>query len=218
VSLNYVLSTGEPVVDRFIINLNEIKPEIIDVVDLGFYYSNASQDLTIDTKLSYHELRNAVGTRTINNPEGDMFDNVARAYENRFEYQFSNLEVQLDYRIKRRFRIRTGYSYAFGLDRSLSERKLTPRHTLSLFASARLNQSTTVSTEYYYTSKWIWDDVRDESRLNRLDFRIAKNFRIAGFDASAAVQAELDLGDTVDYLDRNQIDDLYFARVAVQLP
>lgn len=218
VLLNYVLSTGEPVVDRFIINLNEIKPEIIDVVDLGFYYSNASQDLTIDTKLSYHEMRNVVGTRTINNPEGDTFDNVARAYENRFEYQFSSFEVQLDYRIKRRFRFRTGYSYAFGLDRSLDERNLTPQHTLSLFASARLNQSTTISTEYYYTSKWIWDDVRDESRLNRLDFRIAKNFRIAGFDASAAVQAELDLGDTVDYLERNQIDDLYFARVAVRLP
>lgn len=218
VALNYVVSTGEPVVDRFIINRNEIKPEIIDVVDLGFYYNSARHGLAIDTKLSYHELRNVIGTRTIENPEGDNFDFSARVYENRFEYQYSSLEVQLDYRMKRRYRVRAGYSYAFGLDRSFGERKLTPRHTLSLFGSARLTHAYTVSAEYYYTSKWIWDDVRDESRLNRLDLRLAKNFRYAGINASAALQAELDLGNTVDYLQRNQIDDLYFARITVQLP
>ena len=218
VTLNYVVSTGEPVVDQFIVNRNDIKPERIDVVDLAYHYNSAGQGLSIDTKLSYHELRDLIGTRTINNLETDTFDGVARAYENRFEYRFSNIEVQLDYRMKRRYRVRAGYSYAFGLDRSLEERKLTPRHTLSLFTSARLSQATTVSAEYYYTSQWIWDDVRDESRLNRLDLRLAKNFRVAGLNASAALQAELDLGDTVDYLQRNQIDDLYFARVSVQLP
>jgi len=218
VVLNYLVSNGTPLVDRFIINLNDIKPEIIDVLDLGFYFNSAKQGLSIDTKLSYHELRNVVGTRTIANPEGDNFDQSARAYENRFEYQFSTFELQLDYQLKRRYRVRAGYSYAFGLDRFFGERKLTPRHTLSLFTSARLSHAITASAEYYYTSKWIWDDVRDESRLNRLDLRLARSFRVAGLQVSAALQAELDLGNTVNYLQRNQIDDLYFARVSVQLP
>ena len=50
------------------------KPEIIDEVDLGFYYNSAGQGLAIDTKLSYHELRNVIGTRTVANPDGDNFE------------------------------------------------------------------------------------------------------------------------------------------------
>lgn len=218
VAFNYQVSNGLELTDRFIVDEEEVKSEYIDVVDFGYYYKHPRQNLTLDGKLSYHRIRHLVGTQRIEQVEGDTFDQEARKYRNRYNYRFSTLELQLDWKFKRQHRIRASYTYAFGEDRRLIERKLTPRHTLSLFGSIGLGNEFSVSGEYYYTSRWIWDDVRAESRLNRIDLRLAKRVRAAKMDATFAIQAELYAGENLDYLARNQVDSAYFARVSVQLP
>ena len=218
VEFNLEVSNGMQLVDQFIVNEDKLSSESIDVVDLGFYYDNPQHGLGIDTKLSYHEIRDVIAPQLTNNVETDTFDQLARVYRNRFDFRFSTFDIQLEYQQHSRFRLRAAYAYAFGADRSLSQRKLVPRHTLSLFGSLRVDRSVTATAEYYYTSGWIWDDVRDESRLNRLDLRLAKSIRLARLNAVAALQAEMDLGNSIDYLERNKIDNLYFARLTVQLP
>lgn len=219
VEFHILVSNGLALTDQFILNEDHIEPETTDVIDLGFYYDDARRGLSVDTKLSYHKQRDVIGTQGLDRVVlTDTFDQEARAYRNRFKFQFSTFDIQVDYRLQSRYRFRASYAYAFGEDLQLSQRKLIPKHTLSVFASARLNRAVTTTAEYYYASGWIWDDVSDTSRLSRLDLRVAKSVSFAGMKASLALQTELDLGGTVDYLDRNEINNLYFARISMQLP
>ncbi len=87
-----------------------------------------------------------------------------------------------------------------------------------MFASQDLSGDITASAEYYYISDWIWDDVRDHSNVNRLDLRLEKKWQLAGMDAKVALQSELELGENVSYLRRNEVDDLYFLKFELALP
>ena len=87
-----------------------------------------------------------------------------------------------------------------------------------MFGIFRIGRNTTLSSEYYYTSGWVWDDVRDISNRDRLDLRLARSLRIGKLDATFAIQAELELNESVGYLERAEVDELYFARVSLQLP
>lgn len=218
VEFDLVASNGLEITDQLVINEQRIKPETIDVIDLGYYYNNARKGFTLDTKIAYHELRDLIALKSLTEVETDAFDQRARTYENRFDYRYASVEMQLDYQLRSRYRFRASYAYSFGEDRVLNARNLLPRHTLSVLGSMNLSRAVTATAEYYYASNWVWDDVRDKSKLNRLDLRLAKSVRMSRLNVSLALQAELDLGDTVDYLQRNQIDNLYFARVTVQLP
>lgn len=218
VSLEYPVSSGDILTDLFIVDEGGVLRELIDVVDIGYYHNNPVRNLSIDAKLSHHNMQRLIGTLLMREVEGDTFDGNARSYKNRFDYSFSSLELQIDHKPTHRTQLRASYAYTFGEDSTLAPRGLLPKNTLSLFGSVGLNKDISLSSEYYYTSNWIWDDVRAKSSLNRLDLRVEKRFSLARLKASIAVQAELDLGGTTDYLKRNQIDNLYFARLTVELP
>lgn len=218
VALEYVISNGDVLTDQFIVNENHIEPETIDVIDFGYYYNNPRRNFSIDAKVSYHEMRDLIATESVDETNGDTFDQFARAYRNRFDYTYSTAELQIERKLSHRTQIRASYTHAFNQDPELARRRLIPGHTLSLFGSVGLGEDVSLSSEYYHTGVWIWDDVSDKSKVNRLDIRLEKRLKLARINASIAFQAELDLGGTTDYLYRNQIDNLYFARLNVQLP
>ncbi|MGQ7847289.1 TonB-dependent receptor plug domain-containing protein [Granulosicoccus sp. 3-233] len=218
VTLEYVISNGDIVTDQFIVNNGNIKRETIDVIDIGYYHTNPERNLSIDAKLSYHDMKKLIGTQLLDETDGDTFDQTARSYRNRFNYSFSSLELQIDHKPTEHSQFRVAYAYTFDEDPTLGPRGLLPKNTLTLFGGVSLRNDISLSSEFYYTSHWIWDDVRDKSTLNRLDLRVEKRLRLANLKASFALQAELDLGGTVDYLERNKIEDLYFARLNIELP
>lgn len=219
VTQEYVISTGDVLIDRLILNEDDIKPETIDVIDLGYNYNNPRQNLSIDAKLSYHELKDTIGTRILEDANGDNFDQIVRSYTNEYDYTYSTFELQIERELRRQIRLRAAYSHTFDQDDDLARRKLIPGHTLSLFGSIGLAREFTASTEFYHSGTWIWDDVsKVESKVNRLDLRLGKNMKLARMNVTLALQAELDLGGQTDYLYRNQIDSLYFVRLNVQLP
>lgn len=218
VALEYIASNGATLTDLFIVNNGSIKRETTDVVDIAYYHNNPRRNLSFDAKLSYHNLDQLIGTQLLDETDGDTFDMQARSYRNRFNYSFSSLELQIDHKPAQNSRLRASYAYTFGEDSTLGPRGLLPRNTLTLFGSVGLGRTVSLSGEYYFTSNWIWDDVRDKSRLNRLDLRLEKRLRLANMKASVALQAELDLGGSTDYLQRNQIDNLYFAKFTLDLP
>ena len=218
VTLQYMISNGTVVTDQFIVDREHIEPETIDVIDLGYYYNNPRRNFSLDAKVSYHEMRDTIATDIVDETFGDTFDQVARAYRNRFDYTYSTVELQIERKLNHRAQIRASYTHAFHQDPDLARRRLIPGHTLSLFGSIGIGEDVSLSSEYYHSGVWIWDDVSDESKVNRLDLRVEKRLRLGRMKASMALQAELDLGGTTDYLYRNDLDSLYFARFSVQLP
>ncbi|ASJ70803.1 TonB-dependent receptor plug domain-containing protein [Granulosicoccus antarcticus] len=219
VTQEYMISNGDVLTDRLILSEGNLEPETIDVIDLGYYYNNPGQNLSIDAKLSYHEIRDTISTLILRGVDSDNFDQAARTYSNRFDYTYSTAELQIERKLSHQIRLRAAYSHTFDQDADLSRRKLIPGHTLSLFGSVGLAREFTLSTEFYHSGTWIWDDVsKVESKVNRLDFRLEKNLKLASMNITLALQAELDMGGTTDYLYRNQLESLYFARLNVQLP
>ncbi|MFK7892525.1 MAG: TonB-dependent receptor plug domain-containing protein [Granulosicoccus sp.] len=216
-SLSYTVSNGDVLNDLIVIDRADIKPETIDVFDLGFHHSSPFGKNDFDAKLSHHRMRDGIATEVLEDISEDTFDTSARAFGNRLNYRFNTLDLQYTSTFGNDSLFRASYAFTFGEDRLLQRRKLIPRHTLSLFGSVALTNKLTFSAEYYYTSTWIWDDVRDRSRLNRLDLRLQRDLGFSRLDASAVLQAELDLGGTTDYLERNQIDNLFFAGITLRL-
>lgn len=216
-SLSYAVSNGDILTDLIVVDRSEISPETIDVLDLGYHHSSPFRKHAFDAKLSHHRLRDGIATELLEDITEDTFDASARAFDNRFNYRFNTLDLQYTSNFGNSRLFRASYAFTFGENRVLQRRKLIPRHTLSLFGSMAFPNKLTLSAEYYYTSKWTWDDVRDRSRLNRLDLRLQRDLSFSRLDASAVLQAELDLGGTTDYLERNQIDNLFFAGITLRL-
>jgi len=217
VVIEYSFADGEIKTDYFISDLGDVDPETVDVIDLGYYQVTWDRKLSFDAKVSWHKLDKLIGNDIV--PfEQDTFDGETRSYLNESNYSYNTAEIQFDLKNSPKHRLRVSYTYAFGLDSELSRQSLVPRHTVSLFGSSRITESITLSTEYYHASEWVWDDVRDESNLDRLDLRFAKRFTFGKADVELALQAELELGDNVNYLERNEVEDAYFAKLVVQLP
>ena len=215
VVLEYELQDGSTRTDHFIFQGPTIEPETNDVFELGYHLTTRGRAFTLDAQLSHQRIRELITTRRAPFPD-DTFDGEARDFRNRFDYAFSSLDLQIDRVVSRRLMLRASYSHAFGLDRDLDRLELTPRHTLSLFGGYRPTPTLSLSGELYFVSDWIWDDVRDVTNTERLDLRIARRFGVGGVAAEFAVQAELELGENIDYLERNEVDDRYFAKLSVR--
>lgn len=218
VAVQYTLADGTVLDDVTIFDKGRIKPETSHVIDVGYLWMDPRAGYTLNTRVARHELNGLIANRRENGIDGDTFDQVGRFFENRFDVSYSNAEIEISAEPRPDLRLRASYSYAFGQDSDLENRQLIPQHTLSLFGSFRLDRNTTLSSEYYYTSDWIWDDVRDISNRDRLDVRLARSLQIGKLEATFSIQAELELNDNVDYLERNEVDDQYFASVSLQLP
>lgn len=216
ISLDY--DFGEATVtDVFLVDGESIDHETIDVVDLGWTRRYPESNLNVDLRVAYHRMDGLVGTRLVRSEE-DEFDQEARVFENRFDYHYSIAELQLDWKPRPSVHFRLGWSRAFGEDSELARRKLIPEHTLSLFGSYRFARGSQLSAEYYRTAEWIWDDVRDRSRLERFDLRAARELSHGRSIWTFSLQGEFAIGSNIDYLERNKIEDRFFAEVSVQLP
>ncbi|MEE9320447.1 MAG: TonB-dependent receptor [Granulosicoccus sp.] len=217
VVIDYNFADDEIKTDYFINDFGSVEPETIDVIDLGYYQVALNRRLTVDAKLAWQKLDKLIGNDIVPFDQ-DTFDGVTRSFLNENGFTYSTAEFQIDFKNTPEHRLRASYSYAFGLDSELSRQRLVPRHTVSLFGSTKMTGSVTLSAEYYHASEWVWDDVRDVSNLDRLDLRIAKRFVSGKADVEFALQAEWAIGDNVNYLERNEVEDAYFAKLVVRLP
>ncbi|MEE9322369.1 MAG: TonB-dependent receptor plug domain-containing protein [Granulosicoccus sp.] len=214
---DYNFTDGSVLTDYFFSDLAELQPETIDVVDVGYYEVALNRKLMLDAKLSWQVLNNLIDNK-IAPLEQDTFDGVSGYFINASGYSYNTAEFQIDYKSSPDYRFRASYSYAFNMDSELNRQRFVPQHTVSLFGSTRVSDSITLSAEYYHASEWIWDDVEDLSNLDRVDLRIAKQIELGKTEINLAIQAEWDTGDTVNYLERNKVEDMYFAKLVIRLP
>jgi len=203
--------------DRFIVRRGGVEPETIDVFDIGWRRAASGRVPGIDLSLSHERMRDLVKTEL--GPDAlDTFDGESRVFLNKRDYHFNVLELQLDARPFRGADLRFAWSRAFGEDRKLSDQMLLPRDTLTLFASVPVGDATRLSATWLYVSDWIWDDVRDVSRLHRIDLGASRRLRIGSLAARGTVRAELPIGRNVDYLERNDVEKAFFASVSIEFP
>ena len=216
ISLEYEIG-GQTVVDRFIVPLGGLEPEIIDVFDIGWRRPPSGRMPGVDLSVSHERLRDLIDAESQEDPL-DEFDNLSRTIQNDQDYHFNVLELQIDARPARGTHLRLAWSHAFGEDQKLSSRMLLPRDTLSAFASVPIGAATRLSATWLYTSDWIWDDVRDVSRLHRIDLGASRRMRLGRLAARGTLRAELPIGRNVDYLERNDVEKAFFASVSIELP
>jgi|GEM_PF-720505 len=198
----------------------KLDPETNDVYDIGYHYSRKDDGRTLafDAKLSHQRIRGLLSNRQVPLEE-DTYDGLGRAFENRFDYTWNTIDLELDYQASQRLRFRAAYAYSFGIDARIKKFNLTPKHTLALFASYNPVPSVSLSSEFYYVSEWKWgDEPKFLTNIERLDLRVAKRLSFRGVDAEVSLQAELELGENADYVERNDVRDQYFAKVAFRLP
>lgn len=212
----YQLPDGESLTSIVLFDGDTIDPEVINVVDMGYFLVSRNGALTFDAKLSYQHITDQIKTASDADFSEDVIDGSARFFTNREDASINSLEFELTYKPTDRSRFRLAYSRTFNERGEFSNSMLTPDHTLSMLASVKLQRHLDLSAEYYYISDWRWDDVRDLSSINRLDLRIEQSFKLGGAEASIALQGEWRLGSNVDYLERNEIEDLYFAKLTVR--
>jgi len=216
VSLEYDLG-DQTLLDRFIVRRGGLEPETIDVFDIGWRRLPSGRAPGFDLSLSHERLRDLIGTKRQPDPL-DTFDDESRIFRNETDYTFNVFELQIDARPARRTHLRFAWSHAFGQDPRLSIRQLVPRDTLTLFASAPVGDATRLSATWLYAGDWVWDDVRDVSRLHRIDLGVSRQLRLGRFAARGALRAELPIGRNVDYLERNDVEEAFFASVSVEMP
>ncbi len=197
--------------DTALIGSPGLQPETIDVYELGYTAVLRKTDLTFDAKIARQIVSNKIYNFAAELPS-DTFDGAVRQYDNEdFSAKMTNLELQIEFNPNQNIRLRGAYSYSFEFDTALAARMLTPEHTLSLFGSVRNDNGFSMSAEYYHSSDWIWDDVADTSRMNRLDLRLARSFDIGGADFNIFFQTQQFPGKNVDYVERNKIKNTYSA-------
>jgi len=195
----------------------ELDFEKIDVFDISYHLSNTARTVALDMRLSHMRQRDLIEVMRVDVAE-DTANGTANEVLNRRKLRSSHAEFQLDFAPRDKYRFRVNYAYTFAEDSDLQRRKLMPRHTLSFYGQRRFANNTSISSEYYYISPWIWDDERDQSRINRLDLRLAKTWSIGQAKLTTAIQAELDAGGSIDYSEDNDVENLYFVSLGFKLP
>lgn len=212
-------SNGQEFRDIFIYDELTMKPEIADVYELAYVHNNPKSKLYFDGKFSYQKVFDMIDLEVNREFTLDEYDGRARFFRNVHSYSLSNLEFSLNYKHTRSSSLRFGYSRRLLL-LNPQQRLSPPKNTLSVFGSKRFSNGITLSAEYYYTSDWLWNDApnTDFAKLDRLDFRIAKDFKFGNLDGEFSIQGELELGENTDYLSRNNVSDWYFAGIKLNLP
>jgi len=214
-------TNGFSFTDVYVFTQDPVDHEISDVYDIGYQYIDQKKGLLFDGKLSYTKVRNEVGISDYVPFDPDTFDTVARYVVNQSPRYNTTFELDLEYR-KRKTRLRMGYSHPFNVK---TKRPMSsPKHTLSIFGSRKINLlDATLSAEYYYNSPWVWVDVsrRDRSmtsRLSRLDLRVSLPFIHNSLNGQVIFQTEQSLGRNINYIPRNTVGNSYFMKISFDLP
>jgi iron complex outermembrane receptor protein len=193
--------------DQIYLSTVKLDPEKIDNIELGYLLNLPSAGLNLDARAYHNRIHDIVDTVNIAIP-GDIANGRAKTYLNRSAVTLRGLEYQL------KWRAATGGSLA--LTQSWISAKSddgayfamsVPRHTFSLLASHPV-AGLDASMGYYHVETMRWLGGKFDSHYNRLDLRLAKNWKTADGGIEAALVLQSLNGDEEDsfseYLYRHQ--------------
>jgi iron complex outermembrane receptor protein len=194
----------QAVLSQALLDGGDLEPEKIDSGELGYVFSEPGWALNLDVRVFHNRIRDMIDP--VPRPFVDLKDNYVDVYENNGTIRQTGLEYQLRWRPLARSWLVLSQSWV-DTDDDLDGRyeNAAPRHILSLLATHPV-AGVDASVGYYRMGamRWIvWPDVTSGfqhssphvSRVNRLDLRLARDWKTAAGRVEVALVVQALLGD-----------------------
>ena len=194
----------QAVLSQALLGGDNLEPEKIDSGELGYVFSEPGWALNLDVRAFHNRIRDMVDP--VLRPFPDLMDGYVDVYENVGAIRQTGLEYQLRWQPLRKGWLMLSQSWV-DTDDDLGGRyeNATPRHTLSLLVAHPI-AGVNASLGYYRVGamRWIvWPDATSGfqhsspyvSRTNRLDLRLAKDWKTADGHIVAALVIQALLGE-----------------------
>ena len=192
--LTFVNSSGTPVYS-ILTSSGNIKPEVIDSYELGYFWALPALRGSFDAKLYQDDIEMLVLS---------YFDpGIAKFnFRNLDTAKVRGLELQLDSELSSQIALFANYSYA-DVDSDDIDGDYTnsvPRHKVSLLLSYTAKNGLRSSMVYHYVDQMDWLDPTGEiDAYDRLDLNFSRGFSISDWSAEWQVSLHNISGDYVDF-------------------
>ncbi|MGI9287745.1 MAG: TonB-dependent receptor plug domain-containing protein [Pseudomonadales bacterium] len=215
--------------DGVVIDSVNLRPEDVDLTtlteyELGYFGRFFSDRLTADLRVFRAEVDDGI-TAVVVPAEG--LDGNARRLTNALEWTTKGFDGQLRWQASDRTLISVQYAYTdFDGQRvrnfdPLDVRELSrelPRHNASVLLSHRILPQLSASVSWYYLSdlKWLEGDFVEQHE--RLDLRVAYDFRLGHANGEIELLGHNIFDDFLEYQDSNIFERRWFIAVSFDLP
>jgi iron complex outermembrane receptor protein len=197
-------------IDQLYLSIDQLDAEKINSYELGYLFNKAEWGANLDVRTFYNAIYDIVDTKTILVPE-DTWNGEAETYVNEQKVRQRGLEYQLKWRptpnswlVLSQSWISTSGKYYYV--------EYTPRHTTSMLAGHSI-AGFDVSLGYYHTGKFHWDAGGDfASKYNRLDLRLARDWKTGDGRIEAALVIQGLLGREFESFPEDLYEQQYFTR------
>lgn len=210
---NIRATSGGVLVDQNTLSTCTLDPEQIQSVELGYLFSKPAWNLNLDVRAFRNRITDIITAEKITFP-ADPSDGETHTYVNKWEATQRGLEYQLKWHPSPRSWLVLSQSWvARDTDSTKNNNYITsvPGQTLSLLASHQLGDID-VSLGFYRIDEMFWiGGLRDRlSKYNRLDLRLAKDWKIGGDKIEVALVFQSLLGNEFESF--NAYEEQYFRR------
>lgn len=201
--------------DQLLLSSGNIKRERITATELGYFGEFYRRRLQLDLKLFYEEVRDLITDTPTGQPS--LLAGSTADFTNTDSVRSSGVEAQLDWRPAPLSLLRLGYSHINmdSSDRLENYSESAPQNSYTLFASHRFPKRVDASLAYHYTDEMEWLEWNPIDSISRLDVRLAKGFRLHGFDAELALVAQNILGEHQEFRRGNAFDQRTFVQLSL---
>lgn len=196
--------------DQRYLSVEEVDPETINSIELGYLFSKPQWGLNLDVRAFHNRINGIVASQTIS--VSDAFNNKAKSYHNETDATQSGLEYQLRWRTGPKSWLALSQSW-ISTDSAPDEKMAlsVPLHTLSVLAAHEV-AGFDISLGYYHTDHFLWQGGEFDSKYNRLDLRLARDWKTAGGTLQAALVFQSLLGEELEGFIEDIYQQQYFKR------
>jgi iron complex outermembrane receptor protein len=203
--------TNKGKLDQKFLSSGEVDPEKIDSVELGYLFSKPAWGLNLDVRTFYNRISDIVGLKKISVPF-DTKDGNAKSYYNENEVSQKGLEYQLRWHHGPNTWLTLSQSWiSTEEDKDEGYPKTVPNYTLSLLVTHRI-AGVDVSVGYYRLGEMCWQGATEDSKYNRLDLRLAKDWKTADGRIQAALVFQSLLGEEFEGMTEDPYERQNFER------
>ncbi len=245
-NINFVIFLDEELndINTWIKTQDDLDPQRLDSIELGYLGNFPDVGLTLDVKLFKEMYRDVItGYRDFDYPDPDrgladttVLDNF-NALINKGSVNYSNngkvdiygIELNAKFLPTHRDLIFLGYSYmhtegreirrhedgAFVWDENLDTR--VPTQTISLLLSHRFESDIEISGGYYFTDSMTWYGEGDPvPNFERVDLRVAKRFRLGSSNSELSLLVQNLNGENIDFYNNDIYRNVWERRAYLQ--
>lgn len=200
-------------IEQINLSSGNLDPEKINSVELGYLFNKTEWGLNVDVRIFHSRVYDIVDTTVIPVAD-DTVDGVALAYINNEEVKLNGLEYQLRWNPTRKARLVLSQSWiSADSDTGDFYPSSVPPSSLSLLATHPI-AGIDVGLGYYRVNEIRWIGTDYYSKYNRVDLRLARNWKTPDGIVQAALVFQRALGEEHESFSEYLYQDQYFKQRA----